>query len=303
MPTSLDTTMAQASHADAVLEAAYTAEFGGGGAHPDHTFDLEGRTVRIGDLRAVAITDLAERITTHPLLRRTDDTARLAALRFVERRLAESDKIAAFERVGSFSGFLRKVLSNLLLDWLRSPAGKAEVRRAEHDPARADPGTDVETTSDEPLLPREHFERQRWLTLTHLVATRAIQAMPPGRGVPLRLALWPAYEHDLADVSAIASFAHGHETAHSQAESRACDAGRRCTTPTAAWQASYERELDAAKAAEPDALSRRAVVELLRIGLGKPMAKREGAICERISKARLQLIEELRRAGMKGPTP
>ena len=30
------------------------------------------------------------------------------------------------------------------------------------------------------------------------------------------------------------------------------------------------------------------------------MAKREGAVCERISKGRMQLIEELRRAGITG---
>ena len=70
--------------------------------------------------------------------------------------------------------------------------------------------------------------------------------------------------------------------------------------PTPAWRSAYEDELTKAKEGEPEGLSRRSVAVLTRIGDGKPMAKREGAICERISKGRLQLVEELRRAGIRG---
>lgn len=277
-----------------LLEAAYRAEFSPPPSPPDTLVQVEGRHVRVGELRSLAMIDLSERIETHSLLRRADDTARIAALRFVERRLSEADKIGAFDNAGSFHGFLRRVVNNLLLDWLRSPAGKAELKRAEHDPSEGALG------EEEPLLPREEFEDRRRLTLNHLVALRAIQSLPPGRGVPLRLALWPAYELQVADIETVGSFACCHETSRSQAEGRACDAGKRCPIPTEAWRAAYRLEIEQAQIAEPAGFSRKVIAELTRIGRGKPVAKREGAICERISKGRLQIIEDLRRTGIRG---
>ena len=288
---------AQRTDDDLALEAGYRAEFRARAEDEaddsDGRLDVAGRPLRIGDLRAQAIHDLAQRVSFHPLLARADDTARVAALRFVERRLGEADKIEGYAAEGSFQGFLRRVLTNLLLDWLRSPAGKAELRRAEHT------GESFES-AEEMILPREEHERRRRLTLHHLVAVRAIQSLPPGRGVPLRLSLWPAYEHADEDLRTIAGFSHCHESADGQADARACDAGKRCTTPPAAWCEAHARELDAAKATEPEGLSRRAIATITRIGHGKPMPKREGAICERISKGRLQLVEGLRRAGIRG---
>jgi hypothetical protein len=280
--------------ADHLLEAAYRAEFAPEPQDPDSLVVVDGRPRRVGELRALAMHDLAQRIDHHSHLRRADDTARQAALRFVERRLGEAQKVQAYDQTGSFQGFLRRVINNLLLDWLRSPTGKAELRRAEHD------GADGDGDDTAPELPREEFERRRLLMLHNVIALRAIQAMTPGRGVPLRLALWPAYELDLAEIDLVASFAHCHETAQGQAEARACDSGKRCGTPGAAWRAAYQSELDLARETEPGGLSRRAVAELTRIGLGKPIAKREGAICERISKGRLHLLQELRRAGIRG---
>jgi hypothetical protein len=279
---------------EALLEAAYRAEFSVSPPDPGASIELEGRATTAGELRALALVDLSNRIEQHPLLRRADDTARLAALRFVERRLHEGHKVSAFDQSGSFQGFLRRVLSNLLLDWLRSPTGKAELRRAEHLAGEGDPGEEL------PPLPQEEFEERRRLTLHHLVAIRALQSLPPGRGIPLRLALWPDYELDLAEVRQVASFAYCHETADGQAEGRACDAGRRCPVPPEAWSNAFRGELEQAQQREPQGLSRRVIAELTRIGQGKPMPKREGALCERISKGRLQLIEELRRVGIRG---
>ena len=37
---------------------------------------------------------------------------------------------------------------------------------------------------------------------------------------------------------------------------------------------------------------------LTRIGSDKPITKREGAVCERISKGRMQLVAALRRSGI-----
>jgi hypothetical protein len=281
---------------DLALEAAYRAEFReraeGERDDRDDSIEVGGTKRRVGELRALAIEDVATRVNDHPLLTRADDTARLAALRFVERRLGESDKVEGYGAVGSFQGFLRRVLTNLLLDWLRSPAGKAELRRAEHD------GDSFE--GEEMILPREEGERRRRLTLHHLVAMRAIQSLPPGRSVPLRLSLWPAYEHGADDLATIGGFAHCHETADGQADARACDAGKRCTTPTPAWSDAHVREIATAKVEEPSGLSRKAIATITRIGHGKPMPKREGAICERISKGRMQLVEELRRVGIRG---
>jgi hypothetical protein len=291
---------AERPNEDKLLEAAYRAEFSPGSDDPAEVRQVAERRLRVGELRGLAIDDLATRVAGHSLLRRADDTARMAALRFVERRLSEGEKVSAYDESGSFNGFLRRVVSNLLLDWLRSPTGKAELRRAEHD--GIDSNGPLSEPPEEMELPREEFERNRRLSLHHLVALRCVQSMPPGRGIPLRVSLWPGYEHEVADVLAIGSFAHCHETAGGQAESRACDAGKRCTTPDDAWRAAYGAELDKAKSDEPAGLSRRAVAVVLRIGLGKPMAKREGAVCERISKGRLQLIAELRRAGIRGST-
>ncbi|MCS6900143.1 MAG: hypothetical protein RMJ98_03575 [Myxococcales bacterium] len=279
---------------EALLEAAYRAEFVAPQPDPGVILQVEGRTITAGELRSLALVDLATRMEQHSLLRRADDTARLAALRFVERRLTEGNKIDTFDQSGNFHGFLRRVLHNLLLDWLRSPAGKAELRRAEHLSGDGDPAED-------PLpLPHEEFEARRRKTLHYLVAIRAIQGLPPGRGIPLRLALWPDYELDLAEISEVASFAFCHETASNQAEGRACDAGRRCPIPPQSWSDAYRAELEQAQKNEPHGLSRRTIAELTRIGRDKPMPKREGALCERISKGRLQLIEELRRVGIRG---
>ena len=134
------------------------------------------------------------------------------------------------------------------------------------------------------------------------MAVRTLQTLPPGRGAPLRLALWPAYEHDAGELATLAAFAHCHESSDGQAEARACDSGKRCTTPSEAYRSAHGQEIAAAKVEEPGGLSRRAIATLTRIGHGKPMPKREGAICERISKARLMLVEELRRAGIRGVT-
>lgn len=278
---------------DLTLEAAYRAELATDPTPPDAVLTVAGVPRRAGDLRALCVADLADRVTNHPLLRRADDTARVEALRFVERRLAEGDKIAQYSAEGAFQGFLRRVLSNLLLDWLRSPAAKAELRRAEHDP-----GVGGEVV--EPELPREEAERNRRLGLHHLVAIRTLQTLPPGRGIPLMLALWPAYEHTDADRAAITGFAHCHETADGQAGARACDAGKRCGTPSPAYREAHAEELARAKAEEPAGLSRKAIADVLRIGRDKPLAKREGAVCERISKGRLMLLEALRRSGIRG---
>ena len=283
-----------AAASEALLEAAYRAEFVVPQPEPEVRLQVEGRPMTAGELRSLAVVDLATRIEQHPLLRRADDTARLAALRFVERRLSEGNKIGAFDQSGSFHGFLRRVLNNLLLDWLRSPAGKAELKRTEHQSGDGDP------SEEPPPLPHEEFEARRRLALHHLVAIRVIQGLPPGRGIPLRLALWPDYELDLAEVSGVASFAFCHETASNQAEGRACDAGRRCPVPPPGWSDAYRSELEQAQQKEPQGLSRRTIAELTRIGRDKPMPKREGALCERISKGRLQLIEELRRVGIRG---
>ncbi len=277
-----------------LLEVAYLAEFSSTPVDKDAVLEVEGVRRRAGDLRALAIHDLATRVTEHKLLRRADDTARLAALRFVERRLVEGDKIAQYGREGAFVGFLKRVLHNLLLDWLRSPTARAELRRAEHDPSHALPDE-----IDEMPLPGELAERARLMMKNHALAIRALRELPPGRGVPLRLSLWPAYEHDDEDVTAFGDFARCHETAGSQTDARACDSGRRCDLPDAAWREAHAAELDAQKRAEPSGLSRRVIAELLRVGVGKAIDKREGAICERISKGRLMLLDALRRTGVE----
>jgi len=279
---------------EALLLAAYSAEFSSEPPPPETPIPVDGRPIPAGELRSLAVVDLADRIERHSLLRRADDTARLAALRFVERRLVEGHKIESFEKSGSFHGFLRRVINNLLLDWLRSPTGKAELKRAEHQSG------DGDASAEPDELPREEFEQRRRLTIHHLVAIRTIQSLPPGRGIPLRLALWPDYDLEVAEVEVAASFAYCHETAGNQAEGRACDAGKRCPIPDDDWRTSYRGELAQAQTAEPQGLSRRAIAELTRIGRGKPLPKREGAICERISKGRLHLIEELRRVGIRG---
>lgn len=279
---------------DPLLLAAYLAEFAPLPTEKDAVVLVGGVARRAGDLRALAVHDLAARVGDHHLLRRADDTARLAALTFVERRLAAGDKIAQYGREGAFAGFLRRVLHNLLLDWLRSPAGRAELHRKEHDPAFEAP-EDVE----EPPLPGELDERARALMRNHAITLALLRALPPGRGAPLRLSLWPAYEHDAEDVAAFQGFARCHETATSQADARGCDSGRRCELPDQPWREAYAAELDERKRLEPGGLSRRAIAEALRIGVGKPIDKREGAVCERISKARLMLVEELRRTGVE----
>ncbi|HEU4532620.1 MAG TPA: hypothetical protein VFS00_00835, partial [Polyangiaceae bacterium] len=286
---------------DALLEAAYRAEFGSASADAASTLLVAGRPFRGGQLRALALNDLSERVVKHSLLRRADDTSRQTALRFVEQRLSEGRKIEAYEGTGSFSGFLRRVLHNLLLDWLRSPAGRAELRRAEHEAGEGG-GPAAETSPwDEPTLPGEEFEAKRRHLLYHALVTRALKrGMPPARSVVVRLALWPAYEHDEEDVRDFGAFAHCHEGARTVSDARACDTGKRCDDPPPDWRRDYETELAAAKASEPQGLSRKAVATLTRVGLGKPMPKREGAICERISKGRMQLVEELRRAGIHG---
>lgn len=284
---------------DALLEAAYRAEFGPSAVDPASTHQVTGRPYRGGQLRAVALHDLSERVAKHSLLRRADDTSRQTALRFVEQRLHEGRKVHAYEGTGSFAGFLRRVLHNLLLDWLRSPAGRAELRRAEHE---GNEGLASDGAAwDEPVLPSEEFEVKRRRLLHHALITRALKrGMPPARSVVVRLALWPAYEHDEEDVRDFGAFAHCHEGASTVSDARGCDTGKRCDEPPAGWRGGYETELEGAKASEPQGLSRKAVATLTRIGLGKPMPKREGAICERISKGRMQLVEELRRAGIHG---
>jgi hypothetical protein len=283
---------------DALLEAAYRAEFGPEPLDTSSTHLVSGRSYRGGQLRARALYDLSERIARHSLLRRADDTSRQTALRFVEQRLKEGRKVEAFEGTGSFSGFLRRVLHNLLLDWLRSPAGRAELRRAEHEGTEG-PGGEGEW--DEPALPGEEFEAKRRRLLHHVIVTRALKrGMPPARSVVVRLALWPSYEHDAEDLADFGAFAHCHEGARTVSDARGCDTGKRCATPAATWQRAYETELEGAKASEPQGLSRKVIATLTRIGSDKPMPKREGAICERISKGRMQLVEELRRAGIHG---
>ncbi len=283
------------SDEDLLLEAAYLAEYGPEPLPPAASTVVAGVARRSGELRALCLTDLSARVSGHALLRRADDVARIEALRFVEERLMAGEKIERFAADGSFHGFLRRVVSNLLLDWLRSPRARAELRRVEHDPARMDDAVELE-------LPREETERVQRLALHHLVAVRTIQALPPGRSLPLMLALWPAYEHVERDLAAMAAFAHCHETASGQAEARACDAGKRCGAPSAGYRERHGAELDAAKADEPSGLSRRAIADLLRIGRDKPTSKREGAVCERVSKGRLMLLEALRRSGIRGPS-
>ncbi len=283
---------------DAVLEAAYRAEFGPEPADASSTHRVAGRVLRGGQLRALALHDVSERVARHSLLRRADDTSRQTALRFVEQRLHEGRKVEAFEGTGSFAGFLRRVVHNLLLDWLRSPAGRAELRRAEHEGGEGAAG---DAAWDEPPLPGEEFEAKRRRLLHHVLITRALKrAMPPARSVVVRLALWPSYEHDDGDRRDFGAFAHCHEGARTVSDARGCDTGKRCAEPPAAWQSAYETELEGAKASEPQGLSRKAIATLTRIGADKPMPKREGAICERISKGRMQLVEELRRAGIHG---
>ncbi|HEU4408302.1 MAG TPA: hypothetical protein VFS43_23770 [Polyangiaceae bacterium] len=283
---------------DALLEAAYRAEFGPEPPDASSTHTIAGRPYRGGQLRALALHDLSERIARHSLLRRADDTSRQTALRFVEQRLKEGRKVEAYEGTGSFAGFLRRVLHNLLLDWLRSPAGRAELRRAEHEGHEA-PGDAGDW--DDPGLPSEEFEAKRRRLLHHVIVTRTLKrGMPPARSVVVRLALWPAYEHDDEDRRDFGAFAHCHEGARTVSDARGCDTGKRCSAPPAPWQRAYETELEGAKASEPQGLSRKAIATLTRIGSDKPMPKREGAICERISKGRMQLVEELRRAGIHG---
>jgi hypothetical protein len=279
---------------DLLLESAYRSEFRPKPTEEDSVID--GKRVRVNELRAMAINDLCERITSHKLLLRIDDTARLEALRFVERRFSESDKIGAYDASGSFAGFLKRVIHNLLLDWLRSPAGRHEVHRLEHD---GQEGSSWESAYEHEL-PMEVFAKRKQQFIYNVLAMRTIASMPPGRGVILRLSLWPAYEHDEKDVQTISGFAHCHESSEGQGQSRACDSGKRCTSPTESWSAAYQAELEQAKLAEPQGLSRRMIAELTRIGHGKPLAKREGAICERVSKARMQLVEQLRRSGIRG---
>jgi hypothetical protein len=283
---------------DALLEAAYRAEFGSLAVDASSTHSVAGRPYRGGQLRAFALHDLSERVAKHALLRRADDTSRQTALRFVEQRLSEGRKIEAYEGTGSFGGFLRRVVHNLLLDWLRSPAGRAELRRAEHE---GNEGLGGEGAWEEPASPGEEFEAKRKRLLHHVIIARTLKrGMPPARSVVVRLALWPAYEHDDDDARDFGAFAHCHEGARTVSDARGCDTGKRCPEPAPAWQRGYETELGEAKASEPQGLSRKAIATLTRIGVGKPMPKREGAICERISKGRMQLVEELRRAGIHG---
>ena len=288
---------------DYTLEMAFRVEYGAGridangnDVSPDSTVELLGKQVRVGDLRAMAIDELSNRVCNHDLLRRSDDTARMEALRFVERRIVAGQKVGLYDQRGSFGGFVRKMVTNLILDWIRSPAGRAELRKVEHDPTRGSP-TD-ETFEITP--PSEIFEEQREKTFHHIVTLRAIQSMPPGKSVILRLSLWPAYVFEPTDYAEISAFAFCHETAKTQADARGCDAGKRCVVPDEPWRTAYRTELDLAGEKEPEGLSRRAIAELTRIGVGKPLRKREGAVCERVSKARMQLVEALRRVGIRG---
>jgi hypothetical protein len=300
---------------DQLLEAAYRAEFSDTPAEVDSVQIVGGVPRRSGDLRAFAVTDLADRIADHGLLRRSDDTARMAALHFVERRLVAANKPAQYDGSGAFAGFLRRVIHNLLLDWLRSPAGRAELRRASHEPGgvfdRATTAEDAPSLHDEApgerdlqgdpeLLPSEALAARRRLALHHLVALRTLRGnLPPGRSVVLRLSLWPDFPIESEDLASFLCFAHCHESAASQGESRGCDSGKRCTVPTEGWGAAWLAELAEAQRTEPSGLSRRTIAMLTRIGNDKPLAKREGAVCERISKGRMQLVAALRRSGIR----
>lgn len=280
---------------DLLLEASYRAEFASVPSDRDAVQIVAGQRRRGGELRAIAVSDLAARVADHGLLRRTDDTARIMALQFVERRLSAANKPAAYDGSGAFAGFLRRVIHNLLLDWLRSPAGRAEVRRASHEPG----GAFDRSGEDEPALPSEEAAQRQRLALYHLVALRALRGtLPPGRSVVLRLSLWPHFPMEAEDRRDAAAFAHCHETAVTQGEARGCDGGKRCTTPDDAWRAAWEGELAEAEGSSPSGLSRRAIAMLTRIGAEKSLSKREGAICERISKGRMQLVAALRRSGI-----
>lgn len=282
---------------DLILELAYRAEFSPTPEESAETLlSVAGRSFRAGDLRAMAIQDVADRVLSHQLLRRADDSTKLEALRFVERRIADADKVLAYDQSGAFGGFLRRVIHNLLLDWIRSPTGRAELKRVEHDPTRAG---HAESDADF-VPPSEIFQENRARTMNHLIAIRAVRSMPAGKAAILRLALWPAFPIDENDQDELAAFAHCHETAKTQADARSCDAGRRCVDPEIAWKTAYLAELTDAQAAEPEGLSRRSIAQLTRIGVGKSLTKREGAVCERVSKARMQLVEALRRAGIRG---
>jgi DNA-directed RNA polymerase specialized sigma24 family protein len=300
---------------DRLLEAAYRAEFAVEPAEVDAVQIVGGVTRKNGDLRAYAVADLADRIAEHGLLRRSDDTARMAALHFVERRLVAANKPAQYDGSGVFAGFLRRVLHNLLLDWLRSPAGRAELRRASHEPGgvfdRASTADDAPSLHDEApgerdlmgdpeLLPSEAMAARKRLALHHLVALRTLRgSLPPGRSVVLRLSLWPDFPFESEDLQSFLRFAHCHESATSQGESRGCDSGKRCTVPTDPWKAAWLAELAEAQVAEPSGLARRTIAMLTRIGNDKPLSKREGAVCERISKGRMQLVAALRRSGIR----
>lgn len=281
---------------DVLLEAAYRAEFALTPSEVDSVQIVAGARRKGGELRALAVSDLADRIADHGLLRRADDTARVAALHFVERRLSAGNKPALYDGSGAFAGFLRRVVHNLLLDWLRSPAGRAEVRRASHEAG----GVFDRASEDEPsVLPSEEAAQRKRLALHHLVALRALRgSLPPGRSVVLRLSLWPDFPMEREDTTAAAAFAHCHESAGSQGEARGCDSGKRCTSPSATWSASWEAELAEAQRVEPSGLARRTIAMLTRIGSDKPISKREGAVCERISKGRMQLVAALRRSGI-----
>lgn len=303
---------------DRLLEAAYRAEFSASPADVDSVQMIAQKPRKGGELRALAVTDLAERIADHGLLRRSDDTARMAALHFVERRLTASNKPALYDGSGAFAGFLRRVLHNLLLDWLRSPAGRAELRRASHEPGgvfdRAtteddgpslgdDPEGEMGLRNDPDVLPSEALATRRRQSLHHLVALRALRgSLPPGRSVVLRLSLWPDFPIESEDLQSFSHFAHCHESAGSQGESRGCDSGKRCTIPPDTWRVRWLHELAEAQRDEPSGLSRRTIAMLTRIGHDKPLAKREGAVCERISKGRMQLVAALRRSGIYGAT-
>ena len=78
----------------------------------------------------------------------------------------------------------------------------------------------------------------------------------------------------------------GHVLAHARAD--------------AAFVRAWEGELTEARAREPSGLSRRTIAMLTRIGADKSWQKREGAVCERISKGRMQLVAALRRSGITG---
>jgi hypothetical protein len=120
--------------------------------------------------------------------------------------------------------------------------------------------------------------------------------------VVLRLSLWPDFPMEDEDIRSSAAFAHCHESSRAQGEARGCDSGKRCTVPDARWLSIWQTELAEAQRTEPSGLSRRTIAMLTRIGTDKPLAKREGAVCERISKGRMQLVAALRRSGIVGAT-